>query len=271
MVRTGFSIIAKPTTLAKVLFAPRTGEGRYWELDFIRGLAIVVMVLFHFSWDLQYFDLLQADFLSQFAGMASNLASIFVMLVGVSLTLSYRREIQRSGEQQSFNIFKKYLMRGALIFALGLGITVVALIIAEGRVDFGILHLIGFSVAAAFPFLRFRWFNLALGIVILLVGYLLVTQITPESRWFVWLGFRPEFYTPQDYFPVLPWFGWTLIGLALGNFLYTPPDERKFKIPDLSKRAGVRHFSIIGRNSLLIYIVHQPILFPLVFVVSLLV
>ena len=269
MLRNGFSI--KPPSLARTLFTPRTGQGRYWELDCLRGVAICVMVLFHFSWDLQYFNLLQTDLLNQFARPASNLAAVFVMLVGVSLTLSYRRELQTRWDGQSWKMFKKYLTRGAFIFALGLGITLLAVLISDGRVDFGILHLIGFSIVAAFPFLRFRWLNLALGSAMLLVGYAVVTQITPESNWFLWLGFRPEAYATQDYFPILPWFGWTLIGLALGNFLYSPPDERRFKLPDLSNRAGVRHFSAVGRNSLLIYIVHQPILFPLVFLFSLLV
>ncbi len=70
-----------------------------------------------------------------------------------------------------------------------------------------------------------------------------------------------------DYFPVFPWFGVFLIGIFLGNVLY-PKYERRIQIPDLSRFFVVRFFCFLGRHSLTIYLLHQPILILLLYVLG---
>ena len=62
-----------------------------------------------------------------------------------------------------------------------------------------------------------------------------------------------------DYFPLLPWFGVTLLGIAIGDIIYCG-DKRRFRIPDLSKYKPAKFVSWIGRHSLEIYLLHQPII-----------
>lgn len=66
-----------------------------------------------------------------------------------------------------------------------------------------------------------------------------------------------------DYFPLFPWFGVVLFGVGLGAILYKD-GKRQFKFPDLSRYLPVRVVSAIGRRSLLVYLVHQPILVGLI-------
>jgi uncharacterized membrane protein len=128
-------------------------------------------------------------------------------------------------------------------------------------IKFGILHFIGVSVAISYPFLRLRWLNLLLGIVLLVTGQFLL-RLTFPWPWLLWLGFEPANHAYVDYFPLIPWFGVILIGVFLGNTLYAD-NLRRFPLPDLSHLWPVRVLQRLGQHSLTIYLVHQPILFAI--------
>ncbi|MFO8078569.1 MAG: heparan-alpha-glucosaminide N-acetyltransferase domain-containing protein, partial [Thermoplasmatota archaeon] len=71
----------------------KSGDGRIWELDFLRGIAILLMILFHFIYDLNHFSVIQYTlWKGPFAIVASIIASIFIVLVGVSLTISFQKK-----------------------------------------------------------------------------------------------------------------------------------------------------------------------------------
>src|SRR5262245_25826637 len=130
---------------------------RLWEIDTLRGVAIVLMVFFHFMWDLNFFQIYPLNIYGRaWQSFARFIATLFLFVVGVSLTLSYNREVQQSG---STHLFGKYLLRGAKIFGLGLVITVATyFFVGNSFVVFGILHLIGFSIVLAYPFLKLnKW------------------------------------------------------------------------------------------------------------------
>ncbi|MCB0064880.1 MAG: DUF1624 domain-containing protein, partial [Caldilineaceae bacterium] len=76
------------------------------------------------------------------------------------------------------------------------------------------------------------------------------------------LGLKPVNYTYLDYFPLVPWFGIVLLGIGVGNLLYDH-SRRTFVLPDLSNVTVVQWLQRLGRNSLLIYLLHQPLLFVL--------
>ena len=90
------------------------------------------------------------------------------------------------------------------------------------------------------------------------VGIYLNRQIT-TSPWLIWLGI-PQIGRPMaDWYPVLPWFGLVLLGITAGHSLY-PSGVRRFALPDWSSAPVIRQLSFLGRHSLLIYLVHQPVL-----------
>lgn len=239
---------------------PRQTTQRFWEVDMLRGVAIVMMIIFHLMWDLWYFRVLPdvvlwAGFWKYFQ---RTTAILFIVLVGVSLTISYNRAAAKRGTE---GLFLKFLIRGLRIFALGMVVTVVTAALRIGYVDFGVLHLIGFSIAVAYPFIRYRWVNLALWAAFFVAGHY-VQQIYVDTRWLVWLGLTPQLYAPNDFFPVIPWFGVVLLGIFLGNTLY-PQGQRVFFLPDISHWSLVRFLEFLGQHSLLIYLVHQPALFAI--------
>ena len=112
---------------------------RYWEIDFLRGVAIIMMIVFHAIFDFTFFSSYEIDLQSGFWWLFARItASIFIFLVGISLTLSYSRKKE----------FSKYLYRGTKIFSWGLVITLVTWIfLSQGFIAFGILHFIGLSIS----------------------------------------------------------------------------------------------------------------------------
>lgn len=234
---------------------------RLWEVDALRGFAIVLMVFYHFVWDLNYFGLYQANMLvGPWQIFARTIATIFIFVMGVSLTLSYNRESRRPG---ATNLFGKNLVRGSKIFGWGMLITVATyFFIGRGFVIFGILHLLGLSIILAYPFLdQNKWLSLIVGFVAIALG-IYVDTLSATSPWFIWLGIKQVGRSMVDYYPVLPWFGIALVGVFAGYSLY-PQGERRFSWPELGLTTPVRGLRFLGRHSLLIYLIHQPILIGL--------
>jgi uncharacterized membrane protein len=235
-------------------------EGRFWEVDAARGVAIAMMVVYHLAYDLDSFGGYGIDSTSGFwARFADATASAFLFLVGVSLAISYQKASAALGVR---NLFGKYLLRGIRIFAYGMILTVVFLLFGMGVVAFGILHLIGLSIIFAYPFLKYRLLNLFLGLFIVAVGlYVRVQGFSSESPWLLPFGVVQEDLIMPDYRPLLPWFGVILLGLFASNVVYgggKRPALFAEKAPVLAKP-----LLPLGRNSLFIYLIHQPILVAL--------
>jgi uncharacterized membrane protein len=234
---------------------------RLWEIDFLRGIAVVMMIVFHFFYDLNFFSIYEIDLHSgPFPLFLYPIGTTFLLLVGISLSLSYSRIEDNENKKQ---LQLKFILRGSKIFGLGLLITLVTWIyLQDGFVVFGILHCIGLSIIIAYPFLQFKIRNLIIGVLLVSVGVYLKT-LTFDFGWFLWLGFRPSQFYTVDYFPILPWFGVVLIGIFIGNTLY-PAHKRRFKLKDISQIRFVKLFCFLGRHSLIIYCLHQPIIILLI-------
>jgi len=230
---------------------------RIWEIDFLRGIAVVMMIVFHFFYDLNFFNIYKIDLYSGlFPFFLYPIGATFLLLVGVSLSLSYSRIKDNENRRQ---LLMKFIFRGSKIFGLGLFITLVTWIyLQDGFVVFGVLHCIGLSIIFAYPFLQFKISNLIIGFLIVSVGVYLKT-LTFNFGWLLWLGLKPSQFYTVDYFPIFPWFGVILIGIFIGNSLY-PAHQRRFKLKDISQFKLIGFFCFLGRNSLIIYFVHQPII-----------
>jgi uncharacterized membrane protein len=232
-------------------------EQRFWEVDAARGVAVVMMVVYHLAYDLDNlggYDIESTSgFWSQFADAT---ASAFLFLVGISLAISYSRAGARRG------LFGKYLRRGLRIFAYGMALTIVFLALQMGIVVFGILQLIGVSIILAYPLLKRRFANLILGVSLIAVGWYMRSRgVSSESPWLLPLGVVPENLPMPDYRPLLPWFGVVLLGLFAGNVLYGG-GKRPADVPREAPLVA-KPLVPLGRNSLLIYLVHQPMLIAL--------
>lgn len=222
---------------------------RFWEIDFLRGVAVIMMIVFHFLYDLNYFAIYQTQLWSGFWLIFERItALIFIFLVGISLTLSYSKHPK----------VLWFVKRGLKIFCCGLLITIATvLFLNQGTIFFGVLHFIGVAVVLSYPFVKYTYKNIAIGTALIVIGLYLST-LAFNFPWLMWLGFAPSNFYTLDYFPLLPWFGVVLLGIFAGNKLYKN-NKRLFKISEVTN-PFVRFLCFIGRHSLLIYLLHQPVL-----------
>ncbi len=166
-------------------------RSRFWEIDTLRGVAIIMVVIYHLAWDLYAlagWDInLFGGFWHYFQRVTAN---TFIILVGVSMTVSYRRARQVMGPDAK--LFPKYLRRGVTLLAWGMLISLATwLALGKGYVQFGILHFLGLSIIIAYPLLRFRYLNLALALVFFFLLPPLVNAVAINSTALVWLGISP--------------------------------------------------------------------------------
>ncbi len=239
---------------------------RLWEVDFLRGIAIVAMVIYHTFFVMNYYRVFMTNLHTTFWWCFPRMiANTFIFLVGVSLTLSYSRDILTRTHKTG--LYKKYMKRGAMIFACGLLITCATfIVIRENYVKFGILHLIGVSIILAYPFVRFKYINLLIAALIIPLGMYFKTIII-KSPLLLWIGIMPYNFSTVDFFPIFPWSAAVFIGLFVGNILYNDC-KRNFKFFNLPKNFLSKAMCYLGKKSLVIYIVHQPIIVGIALIVG---
>jgi uncharacterized membrane protein len=239
------------------------GVSRFPEIDAARGIAILMMIVFHTVFDLNFFMIAPVNVATGlWRGFAMATASLFLLVVGISLVVSHARSATKLS---GFALTKKFLLRGAGIFALGLLVTLATwLYLHEGFIIFGILHLIGVSVMLSPIFFRFGKYNVLPGLFCIVGGFFIGNVHGP--LWLLPLGIQPASFTSVDYTPLIPWFGAVLVGMGVGEFLYSG-GIRRFEIPHLPDRL-VQPLSFLGRYSLVMYLVHQPVIILLLAVVT---
>ncbi len=240
-------------------------DERFWDVDVVRGVAIIMVVFYHLIFDLDNLGGHPIESTSGFwAVFADTSAFLFVFLAGLSSSISR----VRAGATER-GLFGKYLRRGLRIIAWGMLITLVFLAVDFGYVIFGILHLIGISIILAYPLLKLSYANLVLGLSIIAVGIYVQTQdfvvggaagvlLAP-------LGILPEGLFMPDYRPLLPWFGVVLLGLFFGNAAYLA--WRKKSPPSPVPRAAAP-LAFLGRHTLFVYLIHQPVLIATLWVLG---
>ena len=228
---------------------------RFWEIDVVRTVAIIIMIVFDVLYMLNYLGIQNTGVPGTYHGfwwwIARVNASVFIFLAGVSLTISQARSSKK---------MSSFMLRGLRIFAWGMAITLLTWLIASDEyVRFGILHFFGITFILGPFFLRFRFTNLILGAALLATGiYLLEQRVLVDFPWLLWLGLMPHGFVTIDYFPLLPWFGLFLVGMFGGNMLY-PQGNRRFNIPEFSNLVASA-LTFPGRHPLVMYIAHWPIL-----------
>ncbi|PLX20866.1 hypothetical protein C0584_03720 [Candidatus Parcubacteria bacterium] len=234
---------------------------RFWEIDFLRGLAIIMMVIYHVAWDLIYFFEVSVNInQGPWKIFQSLTASLFIFLVGVSSFLSYQRK-------RSLLVFLK---RGTQVFSFGLLISLVTwYLFPDEVIVFGILHLIGVTIVLTYFFQSLRYLNLVFGFLFIFIGS--VFRVTfSNSLYLLPFGIVPETYASLDYFPIFPWLGIALVGIFWAQLFYEN-NQRNFDFNLVNNNFLTKSFEFLGKKSLLIYLIHQPILFLVFYLAKLLI
>lgn len=233
---------------------------RILEVDLLRGIAVILMICFHFFFDLSYFYKINFTFWEEGFGKAIQLlgAGIFIFLVGVSFSLFQSRKKDSMSEKE---IALKYFLDGLLIFLLGMILTLVTYLVdQELYIKFGVLHLIGISKMLLPLFIKFDRKKVYIILGILITSYFF-SQIAPTTNVLSFLGLKNGAFTSLDYYPLTPWFSLVLLGDLIADFLYKKGEP----ILHIKQNKVNAFLILIGRKSLIIYFAHQPILLLLLY------
>jgi uncharacterized membrane protein len=228
-------------------------ETRIRMVDIARGSAIVLMIIYHTAFDINFLGLSP---LAMSEGPWSLLQKLtgfmFVSIAGISLALSERGN--RTGYERHF---KRALRLGIIALLITAATWVYP---HEPFVKFGVIHMLALATLIAPFFLRFGVVNVLLGLLII-IGGIMINEHTTDNPWLFWLGLRTADYTSLDHYPLLPWFGVFLIGTFAGSKI-----EQK-KQPE--KPSGIAALlGWMGRHSIQIYILHQPALMAILMLIS---
>lgn len=233
-------------------------KGRIGLLDTLKGIGLIAMAHYHFTWDLEMFGYIEPGTATSgwWKIYARSIASTFLFLAGFSLYLAHRRGVN----WQSFG------RRLGLIGAAAFAITVATVIfIAGAPIFFGILHSIAASSLLGLIFVRSPApLTLITAIAVILAPQYLTSEFFSHPA-FYWLGLAPTPPRSNDYVPLMPWFGVFLLGMAASQISLPRGWLDKFRKPSSDKNI----VALFGRHSLKFYLLHQPVLISLVYLFSL--
>jgi len=224
-------------------------------IDNLRGLAIIAMVAYHFCFDLRHFGFITADFYRDPFWLHARTAilSSFLLLAGISLVLA-----QREGRGRD-----RFWRHVARVAAAALLVSAASYIVFPQRyIWFGVLHAIAISLVLVRPLVSRPALALALGVALLVAGNSWTSPAFDNRTW-GWVGFMTAKPATEDYVPLVPWTGMILLGMAIAH----PLQRNEFRaLAPFARLPG--WLGAMGRHSLAIYLIHQPLLFGVLYVIA---
>lgn len=237
--------------MAELTGTPTGLQQRIRGIDMLRGTCVVLMALFHFSYDLYFFcgfsqQVIFNPFMT-FCQIASSWG--FILLAGLSSRLS-----------------RSNLKRGAVVLCGGAAVSVVTYLWGD-FVRFGILQFLGCAMVL-YGLTHKLWERLprqaapALYLALFIATRLALPLVMEVPHLYPFGIITPGFRS-ADYYPLFPWFFWFLFGTFLGGFI------AEGKVPVFLNRVGQRQLEFLGRHALAAYFIHQPVLIVLCTIISL--
>ena len=230
---------------------------RIWELDVLRGVCILGMVVVHLIYDLQTFfslpflaDSRLFDLIKQWGGV------LFLLISGICVTLGSHP-----------------VRRGLVVFACGLlcsavtaGMYVLNMADKPIIIYFGVLHCLGVCMLLWPLFKRLPvWALGLLGLGLTVLGLWISGNVVVDFPWLIPLGLAPGDFASSDYFPLLSNLGFFLVGAFLGKTLYR---KKETLLPRVNPANPVlAFFTLLGKWSLPVYLLHQPIITGLLYLI----
>jgi Predicted membrane protein len=221
---------------------------RYLWLDVSRGLAVCAMIIYHFIFDLSWFQLINVNFYEDSIPRITRALIVFSFLFIVGISLRVAGEMQ----QRSTAFWRRFIK----ISLCALLVTVASYFaFPQSFIYFGILHFIALASLLAHPFVRVPKVAFVVGIAVIVAGLTLASPLF-NPRYLSWIGFVTELPRTEDFVPLFPWLGVVLLGIA---FQATSWGFKKQSVA-VKHNIALRSLSWAGRRSLWIYMLHQPIL-----------
>ncbi len=219
---------------------------RSLNIDAARGLAVILMFVFHLAVDLE-------DFYGYQIGYGYGLWLVLNVFIAVLF-------IGISGWTVGAGLNKKPVKQGMIVLAAAALVSVATYFFNEiNYVRFGILHLLGCALLLSPVFLRLNNVLLFLAVCLVLVGSVVFTGLSVTSSRLLPFGVMPEGFVSIDYYPLLPWLAIFILGLLGGRCLGVGNNPEPGRL--------VKGVGFFGRYALFLYLLHQPVFLLVLYVI----
>ena len=226
---------------------------RILEIDALRTVAIVMMVIYHLAFDLQSFVGINIDVLhGGWMLFARATAITFLIVSGITTEITWIKLNDK-------NKYKKKIQNQALrIFYAALLVSIATFLFdRDTYVRFGILHCIAISIFLSSFLPRHSYKKVIIGISIIILGYSVTLFGNIETELLLPFGIYSSQFSSLDYFPLFPWMGVLLIGQVIGGI--------SLKYMHSYANNSFRWYAFWpGRHALFIYLIHQPLLIGII-------
>ncbi|GHA38598.1 membrane protein [Devosia pacifica] len=239
-----------------------TPRRRFALVDITRGVALIAMVVYHLFWDLSYFRFIASDvgYDPAWVLFARSILAVFLFLVGVGLVLGHGRG---GIHWRSFWRRWVFVVGGALAISVATWFA-----FPQSFVYFGVLHAIALFSLMGLAFVRTPlWLAAGVAAVVIVLPFFYSDAMFNEKAW-SWIGFWQVPPPTNDLVPVFPGLGVVLLGVVATRLVLSSAWAPRLEAIAPAGRLP-RLLAWLGRWSLLLYLVHQPILLGLVYPASL--
>lgn len=264
---------------------------RLLEIDFIKGFAVILMMIFHVFYLPKYMGLDISSDTLLLNCIARISQFIFITLVGVNIVISHQKYSEKNKQSDkdldkdsnksysdfynNNNTFKQIVRAGYILLAGGCISLITYLLFDDWYVKFGILHFIGVCILLLFKFVDNIYVLIPINILILILWGL--KTINENSfglyKYFNWVPEKVAFVTglyninfkAMDHFPIIPWMSVMINGILIGKLLYNKTN-RKYEIlktlhDKVEENSIMKIIAKTGKYSFRIYIVHYVIIY----------
>ena len=230
-------------------------------LDIARGICVLAMVGYHFCWDLGYFGFIDLRLITQgFGSLIAQLIGLsFITIAGISSRIL---SLSSSFKQKFLKRFFKLVFISAVIS------TVTFMLNKNSFIFFGILHFLSVCSLISLILIQFKN-NFHLLLVFFGTAIIGMSGMTFDlPAMLCWLGLNKEIPTTNDFYPLIPWITFYFFGFWLGKLISSKFNKKNENVsmPVHEISIFLKFFEYAGRKALVVYLIHQPILFSLFFI-----
>lgn len=242
-------MISKFTQWIKRTILVRNSDKRITELDFFRGIALIFMVYFHLIWSMSQlygYSIMYSAWVNFYIGKVS--AILFILISGIVFTFG------------KFNWKRCIVLTG---IAIGIS-TVTYVYNSEYFIKFGIIHFFALSSLVAVMFKNMNKYAILIIWIAIILAWSWIGNIPANSDYLFFIWIVSKWFQSADFYPLIPRFGIYLLGMWMSKIFYANKKNIFWKI------FNVWPINFVGRNTLLIYLIHQPIIILVLYMIHIL-
>ena len=247
---------------------------RFIEIDIVKGIAVVFMVIFHFFYLSHFMKVKEYPIDSGILKfLAKSAHTTFIIMVGVNMAVSYQANKKKKNSYDTY--FGKQAKRAIFLLIAGTLVSYASYLgFGDLYVKFGIFHFIAAAIVLGQIFIDNKMIAM-LGAIFIFLATILVDkssmffyqkcQNVPMTCFIT--GFANIKYSSLDHFPLLPYLGYICLGIAIGHSLYNnvervyPINLSDNTVDKLEENKLTKLLAMLGKNSLAIYFVHFPLFY----------